>query len=316
MKEKKDNRLIIFLILLIVAGTVSAVSGIYLVDAEEKSTFERIHDFDRSELQVEETKSTIYGSTYPIFMQLGEDIMRQPAAERGFTAGEVMRWAGVVSIIIALIILFSIEFIYKDRVRPGNYRMLMIVSLFVLPLIIGLGTTVTVLETTKTVESCQTCHVMDPFVFEMEDPHGTSLAARHYKNQWIAENQCYQCHTTYGAQGDLEGKRDGFRHWFLFVTELWEEPITYAGSYPNQNCTACHSGTRRFLEVDSHVALADRMRADEVSCTSCHGPAHPVPKERHRYMQVDVDEVASVNRSKPLDNDELAKILEAIDGSK
>jgi nitrate/TMAO reductase-like tetraheme cytochrome c subunit len=143
--------------------------------------------------------------------------------------------------------------------------------------VVVLSTGTTVLETTKTVQSCASCHVMDPFVNDLFDEQSTTLAARHYKNRWISEYQCYTCHTTYGAHGTFEGKRDGFRHWLLYVTNTWEEPITFAGSYPNQNCTACHGGAQTFRKVDSHRALSQKMMANEVSCTSCHGPAHPTP---------------------------------------
>jgi len=193
-----------------------------------------------------------------------------------------------------------------------NYRVLLIISLFVLPVIIGLGTSVTVLETTKTVQSCGSCHVMDPFVNDLYDPESSTLAARHYKNRWISEYQCYTCHTTYGAHGTFEGKRDGFRHWLLFVTQTWDEPIRYAGSYPNMNCTACHGGTTAFQEIPSHQALSSKMRADEVSCTSCHGPAHPTPAERpHVPGRESGDHQAAVNE---IENADLTKLMEAFHG--
>ena len=201
-------------------------------------------------------------------------------AEKGMSIGEIMRWAGILAVLTAIVILILIEFVYRDRVNRMNYRVLLIISLFVLPVIVGLGTSATVLETTKTVKSCGTCHVMDPFVNDLQNPESTTLAARHFKNKWISEYQCYPCHTTYGAHGTFEGKRDGFRHWLLFVTGTWDEPIQYSGSYPNMNCTSCHAGTDSFQDVASHRALSSKLRANEVSCTSCHGPAHPTPGER------------------------------------
>ncbi|MCC5905181.1 MAG: NapC/NirT family cytochrome c [Balneolaceae bacterium] len=275
-----NNLLFKILAVMISFGVLIAAAGVYFVDTKPESeshTLEEIHEFD---MEMVESRSTIYGAVIPMYFQAGGNISQAPQAEKGFTVGELMRWAGIISITIAVIILLMIEFFYKKQISRLNYRTLMMVGMFALPVVVVLSTGTTVLETTKTVESCASCHVMDPFVNDLFNPESNTLAARHYKNRWISEYQCYTCHTTYGAHGTFEGKRDGFRHWLLYVTQTWEEPIAFAGSYPNQNCTACHGGTQKFMEVVSHQALSQKMRADEVSCTSCHGPAHPTPGER------------------------------------
>lgn len=311
--KKTGNRLLYVLSAVVLFGITIAAAGVYIVDSESEAadlTFEEIHKNISSEDS--KTRTTVYGGVVPILLQAEGDVAltRRPDAEQGFTVGELMRRAGIISIVAALIILLFIEFFYKDKISRLNYRSLMIVSMFALPVVVVLSTGTTVLETTKTVQSCATCHVMDPFVNDLFDEESSTLAARHYKNRWISEYQCYTCHTTYGAHGTFEGKRDGFRHWLLYVTNTWEDPISFAGSYPNQNCTACHGGTRKFNEVPSHIALSERMRAGEVSCTSCHGPAHPTPAERD-----DVPERLpgqfSENRVE-IQTDELVKLMELL----
>lgn len=311
---KPDNKspkyLLPLLALLIVFGVSVAAIGVFVVDGEPDHygfTFEQVHDVD---MVAEDGKSTIYGSVVPMFMQDGAMSDAVVPPDKGFTVGELMRWAGIISIILALSILLFIEFFYKGRVSRLNYRSLMIVGMLALPLVVVLSTGTTVLETTKTVESCASCHVMDPFVNDLFDDESTTLAARHKKNGWISEYQCYTCHTTYGAHGTFEGKRDGFRHWLLYVTQTWEDPIAFAGSYPNQNCTACHGGTQKFREVDSHQALSDKMRANEVSCTSCHGPAHPTPAEREHVPDRAPDQFSSAGIE--ISNDELARLMEML----
>ena len=200
--------------------------------------------------------------------------------QQGFTVADILRNLGIVAVVLSVVILLLVEFYYKVRIKRSTYRWLMLLGLFVLPVLVGISAMGTLLEETKTVDSCQSCHVMEPFVLEMQDPEGGSLASRHYDNKWIEDNQCYHCHTSYGVQGDLAAKRDGFRHWLLFVTETWPEPIEFAGSYPNQNCMACHGGTPKYEEVPSHAAIAEDLASNKVSCTSCHGPAHPLPNER------------------------------------
>lgn len=315
-QNSKSHKLLFrFLLLLVLLGILIAATGVYIVDGgvpEQNSKVETYHTFDPNEITVKKTNSTIHGAVYAFYFQNQETTDRASKADKGLTIGELMRWAGILSILTALCILIWIEFLYKKEISRLNYRTLMMVSMFALPLVIVLGTGATVLETTKTVESCASCHVMDPFVNDLFNPESTTLAARHYKNRWISEYQCYTCHTTYGAHGTFEGKRDGFRHWLLFVTRTWDEPISYSGSYPNQNCTTCHVGTQKFSEVPSHRALSPKLRADEVSCTSCHGPAHPTPPERE-FVPDRMPEHFS-NRRSDINNEELTKLKEAING--
>lgn len=279
--------------------------------ADETSSFEAIHNFEKNDVTADDAKSTLHGGLVSYSFQGVQVDPVVPTTQKGMSVGEIMRWAGVLAVITAIIILLLVEFIYRDRINKMNYRMLLIISLFVLPVIVGLGTSATVLETTKTVESCGSCHVMDPFVNDLQNPNSTTLAARHYKNKWIADYQCYTCHTTYGAHGTLAGKRDGFRHWLLFVTQTWDEPISYSGSYPNANCTACHAGTSSFREVESHRALSSKLRANEVSCTSCHGPAHPTPDERDDVPEPGT--TADQTAPNEINAEELSKLMEAID---
>ncbi len=313
MIQHNPNLQLSILIFLIATGIMISFTGIYIVDdtSRETDSIKEYHDFEQRATDLEESKPTLYGSTYPVFMQSNQSETFSPAAQKGMTVGELMRLAGIFAVVSALIILLLIEFVFKHRINRLNYRVLLIISLFILPVIVGLGASATVLETTKTVQSCGTCHVMDPFVNDLYDPGSTTLAARHYKNRWIPEYQCYTCHTTYGAHGTFEGKRDGFRHWLLFVTRTWDEPISYSGSYPNMNCTACHGGTTTFQEVPSHRSLYSKLSTDEVSCTSCHGPAHPTPNERDDVPVHQNTESQSVTGY--IDTERLTKLMEALD---
>lgn len=302
MNSKVHKRLFTALLFLVLSGAGSAVTGVLFIDSGSVE-----HDLD-----------VIHAS---LNFQAGEnDILNATeegvAADRGFTVGELMRTAGIIAVIVAIVILLCIEFLFKERIPQLNYRMLLLVSLLVLPSLIALSATSTVLETTQSVQSCNTCHIMEPFVDDLYDPESTTLAARHYANRWISQYQCYTCHTTYGAHGTFEGKRDGFRHWLLYVTRTWEEPITYAGSYPNINCTDCHAGSPRFDGVPSHQALASELRADRVSCVSCHGPAHPLPGERgevadHLYGAANIHGLVS-----GIQAEELIRMLETMNERK
>lgn len=205
---------------------------------------------------------------------------RAASTGQGVTATGLLRGAGLVAAVLGIVVLILVEFVYRDSVSGSFYHWTLLFGLFALPGLALLGTTETVFEETKTVASCNTCHVMNTFVNDMRDPESPTLAARHYKNNWISTHQCYECHTTYGVHGTLAAKRDGFRHWLLYVTDTYDEPIQYSGSYPNANCTSCHAGTSTFEAVDAHSALRAELSADEVSCARCHGPPHPAPPDR------------------------------------
>lgn len=198
----------------------------------------------------------------------------------GLTSTEVLRSVGIVAAVVAIGGLLLVQLFFRGQMARASYRWALLVFLLVLPAVALLGATETVFEQTKTVESCGSCHVMEPFIADMQAPRSPTLAAQHFRNKWIPDQQCYACHTTYGVHGTLAAKRDGFRHWLLYVTETWDEPIQYSGSYPNVSCYECHGETAGFEAVQAHTALRADLAADRVSCAACHGPTHPTPPER------------------------------------
>jgi len=191
-----------------------------------------------------------------------------------------LRVMGIAASLIGIVGLILVQFKYRARLPRGTYHWLLLVGLFVLPITATTSTALTVLEGTKAVDACASCHVMKPFVEDLKNPRSASLASRHYRNSWIAKDQCYACHVTYGVNGTIEGKRDGFRHWLYYVTNTYQEPVKYAGSYPNSNCLNCHAETPKWQEVKSHRALTNDLTTDRVACIACHGPPHPLPHER------------------------------------
>ena len=130
------------------------------------------------------------------------------------------------------------------------------------------------------VRACANCHVMLPMVNDMRDPASETLAARHFKNKWIAENQCYQCHSDYGLGGDLEAKMTGFRHLARYTTRTYQEPIVSRVKFNNNNCLHCHEGTPKWVAIESHVEMLKDFKANQTMCIDCHGEAHPTPEQR------------------------------------
>ena len=130
------------------------------------------------------------------------------------------------------------------------------------------------------VRGCASCHVMLPMVNDMRDPASETLAAAHYKNKWIAKDQCYQCHSDYGLGGGLEAKMTGFRHLARYTTRTYQEPITARVKFDNNNCMHCHDGTPKWVAVSSHVDSHKDLTTNQVACLDCHSQAHPTPEQR------------------------------------
>jgi len=52
-------------------------------------------------------------------------------------------------------------------------------------------------------------------------------------------------------------------------------PIKIAHPYPNVRCLECHAESQKFLNSPGHPVEARRqLLSNEVSCLSCHAPAH------------------------------------------
>ena len=159
-------------------------------------------------------------------------------------------------------------------------RLVALMALLVLPAVAVFLANYHVFEGVHEVRGCASCHVMLPMVNDMKDPASGTLAARHYKNRWIAENQCYHCHSDYGLGGNLEAKMTGFRHLARYTTRTYHEPIKSRVRFDNKNCLNCHEGTPRFEAVQSHATAHEKLVANQMICLNCHGQPHPTALQR------------------------------------
>ncbi|HEU5194546.1 MAG TPA: hypothetical protein VFW70_07380 [Methylomirabilota bacterium] len=137
-----------------------------------------------------------------------------------------------------------------------------------------------VFEGVEEVSGCAGCHTMWPMVNDMQDPKSGTLAARHFRGRWIADRQCYHCHSDYGLSGTINAKMEGYRHLARYVTRTYPEPIRLRGHYLNRNCLNCHAGMAKFERVPSHHTVGDRLASNQMTCLNCHGLAHPSPAAR------------------------------------
>lgn len=142
-------------------------------------------------------------------------------------------------------------------------------------------------ETTKKVDFCAGCHVMEPWVEDARNPEGTSLASLHTKNRHVGEEACYSCHADYSMYGTLLTKKQGSKHMWMYWMAGYRAmaldeaiaKIEISKPFPNDNCMQCHSTLLPgWNEEPEHGAVVEDVRAGTTSCAAagCHGPAHGV----------------------------------------
>jgi len=179
-------------------------------------------------------------------------------------------------------------------VRPKLSSATKLVLLFgigVLPIGTAANGNVAGYHATKTRTFCSSCHVMTPFGDDVANPHSTSLAARHGRNEEFGGEACYMCHADYGMFETVVTKIGGMRHVYEYALHFHQLSVDEAlpkihirNPFPNATCMRCHSteapGWRR---VGDHRSLLDQARGGSVSCASsgCHGPAHPFAQVAH-----------------------------------
>lgn len=159
-------------------------------------------------------------------------------------------------------------------------RLVALLALIVLPATAVLLANYHTFEGVHEVRGCASCHVMLPMVNDMLDPGSETLAALHYKNRWIADNQCYHCHSDYGLGGNLEAKMTGFRHLARYTTRTYQEPIKARVKFDNNNCLHCHEKTPKWVAVESHIEARQDLSTNKTMCIECHGDPHPTAAQR------------------------------------
>jgi len=190
-------------------------------------------------------------------------------------ATRILSWGLIVAI---LVVLYGIVLVYRGQTKGIPTHVLLFTAVFLLPAFSISSGTLLVFVRAERVEFCGSCHyALQPYVDDMESPEGEGLAAIHYKNQYIASNQCYECHTSYGLFGSVEAKVNGIRQVVRYYTQSYETPIEMWKPYSNADCLKCHAKSNKWLSNDAHgiAGMKEALFEDSVSCMACHAEAHP-----------------------------------------
>jgi cytochrome c nitrite reductase small subunit len=198
---------------------------------------------------------------------------RDPVDEYG------SRFLTIVILIGIAIVLYSL-IRYRGRVAGPLSWGLLIVGVGIIPALTSGFGTVLVFERAEHVSFCLSCHLtMQPFVEDMRNPKSDSLAALHYKNRYIPDDQCYVCHTSYGMFGTVKAKQSGMMDVYKYFTRTYHKPIKLREPYPNTDCLKCHADSVKWQS--DHADYKQAIFAGQMKCLDCHGmdhPAHNVPK--------------------------------------
>lgn len=197
----------------------------------------------------------------------GSAFQQDPVEQYGARVLAVVIFAGIA------IVLYSL-FRFRGHLTGAMSWALLALGVAIFPLFTSGFGTVLVFERAERVEFCESCHLtMKAFVTDMKNPKSESLAAMHYKNRYIPDNQCYVCHTSYGLFGTVQAKREGLHDVFRYYTRTFKLPIKISHPYPNNDCLKCHAESAKWL--DAHGDFKDDLFSGKTSCLECHGQSNP-----------------------------------------
>ena len=191
----------------------------------------------------------------------------------------------IVTVCVGIAILLFTLIRYRGTTAGAISWGLLAAGIALVPLMAtGLGTLL-VFDRAEKVQFCESCHLtMQKFVDDMKDPKSESLAAVHFKNKYISDDQCYVCHTSYGMFGTVEAKMSGMVDVYKYFTRTYPKVIAMREAYPNHDCLKCHAESAKWLKHDEHIAARDDLFADKMKCLDCHGADHPAHPESVRKV--------------------------------
>jgi nitrate/TMAO reductase-like tetraheme cytochrome c subunit len=191
-----------------------------------------------------------------------------------YWASRILTWTLIASV---LLVIYSLVRILRGQISGLATRGLLVTSVILLPIFSVSTGMVLVFARAERVEFCGSCHrALKPYVEEMTNPRSEGLAAIHYRNQFIASNQCYECHTSYGLFGTVKAKLQGIQQVVRYYTNAYELPLEMWKPYSNEDCLKCHSQSVKWRAHEEHMA-PDQRRAllqGRASCMDCHMAGH------------------------------------------
>ena len=190
-------------------------------------------------------------------------------------AGDGLPWAAILPMVIAIpaIALLVIGLGGRRRLPAALGA-----AALILPISAYAFASLYVMEGSKEVSFCGSCHVMTPIVAALESDK-ESLASIHVRRGLVPHDEaCYTCHSGYGIWGTMDAKMAGVMHMVRTLTGNYKLPIELHGTFDINSCLNCHATSQAFRDVKEHQdpEVQKALPSHDMSCTGvCHPEAHP-----------------------------------------
>jgi len=151
--------------------------------------------------------------------------------------------------------------------------------MILLPLVAYLLGDIHLMDESKRVNYCGSCHEAMSPMFETMHNDDSTLAGFHYKRGAIShQTACYSCHSGYGLSGDMTAKLAGMRHMLQTALGSEDYPLRLRRSFDIDSCLDCHAEAKPFRAIEDHreLDIQEALLARDMGCTGeCHETAHP-----------------------------------------
>lgn len=185
------------------------------------------------------------------------------------------RMGPAIAILAGVVIAAGLVALVRGRLPDAlSYSGLLLLPLFGY----ALGN-LNLLEESKRVEFCGSCHEpMAPLVEAMRADM-PFLSSKHYRSGAVPhDSACYRCHGGYGLWGDAKAKFAGIRHMIHTVTGNYEYPLKKVGTFDISSCLDCHAQAAPFQSQKAHQDpnLQKMLLTGQIGCVGlCHPAPHP-----------------------------------------
>jgi hypothetical protein len=187
----------------------------------------------------------------------------------------IVEWSRVLPILVAVPAMLILAW---GLVRGRLPAPMGVMGLVLTVAAYGLGMLM-VMEESKDVRFCGSCHLMTPIVTSLRATDGSSLAAVHFTRGLVPTNEaCYTCHSGYGIWGTFGAKKAGTMHMLHNLTGHYALPLELNGPFDIASCLGCHAGAASFRNVEAHQDpdVQQALLSHTMACTgACHPAAHP-----------------------------------------
>ena len=151
--------------------------------------------------------------------------------------------------------------------------------MILLPLVAYLLGDIHLMDESKRVNYCGSCHEAMSPMFETMHNDDSTLAGFHYKRGAIShQTACYSCHSGYGLSGDMTAKLAGMRHMLQTALGSEDYPLRLRRPFDIDSCLDCHAEAKPFRAIEDHreLDIQEALLAREMGCAGeCHETAHP-----------------------------------------